>query len=309
MYHIVWHKNPDTDAILSALVAKEYFLAMGQNAEAYRLGDLNKETEFVLKNIGVEPPKMITTLDAGSEVVLVDHNVKSQAIDGLDTLKVKCIIDHHSVESLSTSEPIQLRFDPVCSTCSILFLMFAEQDLEIPDHVAKMILAGILSDSLAFRSPTTTEEDREIAEYLAEDLGISDIQAFAKAMFDAKSDLGDMATRKILELDYKVFSVGEKKFGYGVMETTSPAYAMGRKNEIISDMRALKEETGLNAIFFSVVDILAEKNLTFVAGDIEKEALKAAFSADTVDMVADLGGRLSRKKELEPALRAYFEKN
>lgn len=282
---------------------------MGQNAEAYRLGDLNKETEFVLKNIGVEPPKMITTLDAGSEVVLVDHNVKSQAIDGLDTLKVKCIIDHHLVESLSTSEPIQLRFDPVCSTCSILFLMFAEQDLEIPDHVAKMILAGILSDSLAFRSSTTTEEDREIAEYLAEDLGISDIQAFAKAMFDAKSDLGDMATRKILELDYKVFSIGEKKFGYGVMETTSPAYAMGRKNEIISDMRALKEETGLNAIFFSVVDILAEKNLTFVAGDVEKEALKASFGADTIDMVADLGGRLSRKKELEPALRAYFEKN
>ena len=282
---------------------------MGQNAEAYRLGDLNKETEFVLKNIGVEPPKMITTLDAGSEVVLVDHNVKSQAIDGLDTLKVKCIIDHHLVESLSTSEPIQLRFDPVCSTCSILFLMFAEQDLEIPDHVAKMILAGILSDSLAFRSSTTTEEDREIAEYLAEDLGISDIQAFAKAMFDAKSDLGDMATRKILELDYKVFSIGEKKFGYGVMETTSPAYAMGRKNEIISDMRAPKEETGLNAIFFSVVDILAEKNLTFVAGDVEKEALKASFGADTIDMVADLGGRLSRKKELEPALRAYFEKN
>jgi manganese-dependent inorganic pyrophosphatase len=71
-----------------------------------------------------------------------------------------------------------------------------------------------------------------------------------------------------------VFSVGEKKFGYGVMETTSPAYAMGRKNEIISDMRALKEETSLNAIFFSVVDILAEKNITFVAGDTEKEALK-----------------------------------
>lgn len=309
MYHIIWHKNPDTDAVLSALVAREYFLAMGQEAEAYRLGELNKETEFVLKGIGVEAPKLVTTLDAGSEVVLVDHNVKSQAIDGLETLKVKCIIDHHSVESLSTSEPIQLRFDPVCSTCSILFLMFAEQDLEIPDHVAKMILAGILSDSLAFRSPTTTDEDREIAEYLAEDLGITDIQAYAKAMFDAKSDLGDMPTRKILELDYKVFSVGEKKFGYGVMETTSPAYAMGRKNEIISDMRALKEETGLNAIFFSVVDILAEKNITFVAGDTEKDALKWAFGADTLDSLADLGNRLSRKKELEPALRVYFEKN
>lgn len=308
MYHIIWHKNPDTDAILSALVAKEYFLAMGMEAEAYRLGDLNKETEYVLQLIGVEPPKLISTLEPGSEVVLVDHNVKTQAIDGLENLKVKCIIDHHSVESLSTSEPIQLRFDPVCSTCSILFLMFAEQDLDIPDHVAKMILAGILSDSLAFRSPTTTDEDREIAEYLAEDLGIQDIQAFAKWMFDAKSNLGDMPIRRIVELDYKVFAGGTKKFGYGIMETTSPEYAMGRKNEIITDMRALKEETGLDAIFFSVVDILEEKNMTFVVGDVEKAAILDAFGAETVDMVADLGKRLSRKKELEPQVRAYFEK-
>lgn len=307
MYHIVWHKNPDTDAILSALVAREYFLAMGEEAEAYRLGELNKETEFVLKSIGVEAPKLISSLPAGSELVLVDHNVVTQAIDGLETLKVKCIIDHHAVENLSTTEPIQLRFDPVCSTCSILFLMFAEQDLEISDPVAKMILAGILSDSLAFRSPTTTEEDREIAEYLAEDLGISDIQAFAKTMFDAKSDLADMPIRRILELDYKVYTGGTKKFGYGIMETTNPSYALSRKNEIISDMRLLKEESGLDAIFFSVVDIIGEKNVTFVATDLEKEVVKSVFGADTQDFVADLGRRLSRKKELEPQIRAYFE--
>jgi manganese-dependent inorganic pyrophosphatase len=310
MYHIIWHKNPDTDAIFSALVAKEYFLAMGMEAEAYRLWDINKETEFALKSIGVEAPKLISTLDEGAEVVLVDHNSHNQSIDGIEKLQVKYIIDHHRVENLSSNEPIQLRFDPICSTCSILFLMFAEQDLEIPDHVARMILAGILSDSLAFRSPTTTDEDREIAGYLAEDLWIDDVQAYAKAMFDAKSDLGDMPTRKILELDYKVFSFsGDKKYGYGVMETTSPSYALSRKNEIIADMKSLKEEMGLHALFFSVVDILAEKNTTFVIGDIERDALSAVFGAETQDMIADLGNRMSRKKELEPPLTAYFEKN
>ncbi|MBP6921164.1 manganese-dependent inorganic pyrophosphatase [Candidatus Gracilibacteria bacterium] len=309
MYHIIGHKNPDSDAVLSALIAKEYFIAMGMEAEAYRLGDLNKETDFVLKSIGIEAPKIISTLEPGSEVVLVDHNSVNQTIDGIETLRIKYIIDHHRVENLSSDEPIQLRFDPICSTCSILFLMFAEQDLEIPDHVAKMILAGILSDSLAFRSPTTTDEDREIAGYLAEDLGIDDVQAYAKAMFDAKSDLGDMPTRKILELDYKVFTFGgDKKYGYGVMETTSPNYAMSRKGDIIADMQKLKEETGLHAIFFSVVDILAEKNTTFVAGDIESEALRVVFGAETQDMIADLGKRMSRKKELEPLLTAYFEK-
>lgn len=308
MYHIVWHKNPDTDAILSALVAKEYYLAMGQEAEAYRLGELNKETEYVLKRIGAEAPKLISSLPAGSEIVLVDHNVKTQAIDGLETLRLRGIIDHHVVESLSTTEVVQLRFDPVCSTCSILFLMFAEQDIEIPDPIAKMILCGILSDSLAFRSPTTTDEDREIAEYLAEDLGITDIQAFAKDMFDAKSDLGDMPVRQMLQLDYKVYSAGTKQFGYGVMETTNPAYAMGRKDEILADMKKLKEETGLAAIFFSVVDIIAENNITFVLGDIEASAIKGAFGADTKNSLAELGKRLSRKKELEPQIRAYLEK-
>ena len=166
--------------------------------------------------------------------------------------------------------------------------MFAEQDLEIPDHVAKLILAGILSDSLAFRSPTTTDEDREIAEYLAEDLGITDIQAFAKAMFDVKSDIQDLPIRSIVTQDFKEYVVRDKRFAYGVHETTNPASVLARKNEIIADMRTLKEESELHAIFFSVVDIFAEKNSTFVVSDVEKDAIKNAFSADTIDDVADL---------------------
>jgi manganese-dependent inorganic pyrophosphatase len=93
------------------------------------------------------------------------------------------------------------------------------------------------------------------------------------------------------------------------METTNPAYAMARKDELIADMRLLKEEAGLQAIFFSIIDIIAEKNITFAISDLEKEALKASFGVDTTNNIADLGGRLSRKKELEPALRMYFEKN
>jgi manganese-dependent inorganic pyrophosphatase len=279
---------------------------MGQEATAYRLGELNKETEFVLKNIGIEAPELVTQFPESTEVVLVDHNAIAQSIDGLESCKVRSIIDHHSVEKMSTSEPIQLRFEPICSTCSILFLMFAEQELDMSDQIAKLILAGILSDSLAFRSPTTTEEDREIVDYLADDLGIDDIQAYAKAMFDAKSDLGDMPVRRILELDYKVFAVDDKKFGYGVMETTSPEYAMKRKDEIIADMVALKQESQLDWIFFSVIDILAEKNTTFVAGAAEEKVLMSVFGCEIINAVANLGNRLSRKKELEPALRKYL---
>jgi manganese-dependent inorganic pyrophosphatase len=93
------------------------------------------------------------------------------------------------------------------------------------------------------------------------------------------------------------------------METTNPQYALGRKNEIISDLRALKEENSLDAIFFSVVDILTEKNTVFAVSDLEVEIIKSAFGANTQDFIADLGHRLSRKKELEPAVRKYFENN
>jgi manganese-dependent inorganic pyrophosphatase len=116
-----------------------------------------------------------------------------------------------------------------------------------------------------------------------------------------------MSARKILELDYKVFTVGDKKFGYGVMETTSPSYAMKRKNELLAEMTLLKDENQLDWIFFSVIDILSEKNTTFVAGPTEEKVLISVFGCNIQDSMADLGNRLSRKKELEPALRKYFE--
>ncbi len=123
-----------------------------------------------LHELGIEPPERITSLPRGSEVVLVDHNNFAQSIDGIEDLKLRGIIDHHALQNISTSEPIQLRFEPLCSTCSVLFLMFAEQGLEMSDPIAQLILAGIMSESRDLTSSTTTDEDREIVEYLVEDL-------------------------------------------------------------------------------------------------------------------------------------------
>ena len=109
--------------------------------------------------------------------MLVDHNNFTRSIDGIEDLKLRGIIDHHSIVNLNTSEPIQLRFEPLCSTCSILFLMFAEQELEMSDPIAQLILAGIMSESRDLTSSTTTDEDREIVEYLVEDLGGEEISA------------------------------------------------------------------------------------------------------------------------------------
>lgn len=171
MYHIIWPKNPDTDSICSALVAAEYFRLIGQDATPYYQGELSDKTVSTFHELGIEPPECITSLPAGSEIVLVDHNDFTRAIDGIENMKLRGIIDHHACNNLTTSGPIQLRFEPLCSTCSILFLMFAEQELEMSDPIAQLILAGIMSESRDLTAPTTTDEDREIVEYLVEDLG------------------------------------------------------------------------------------------------------------------------------------------
>lgn len=183
MYHVIWPKNPNTDSLCATLVAAEYFRLIGEEAAPYRLSELGEETNNVLKNLGIESPELIISLPSKSDIVLVGHNDFSESITDIESLTMRSIIDYHPVRGLTLSQPIQLRFEPVCSTCSILFLMFVEQDLDIDDVLAKLILVGILSATQSLQLSATTDEEREIVQYLADDLGIGDIHSYAKGLF------------------------------------------------------------------------------------------------------------------------------
>lgn len=300
------HTNPDTDAITSAIVYASLLSKMGVAARAYRLGDLNNETAFVLQQAGVEVPELLESLPEGSEVALVDHNESGQSLAGLGSLKVTRVVDHHKLGDLTSKDPLYLRFEPVGCTGTILTKLYREHNQPIEAWEAKLMLSAILSDTLHFRSPTTTDTDKEIGTYLAQIAGVSDIKAYALEMFAAKSDLGDTPADKLLKLDYKVFPFGGNTYGLGVMETTNPGYALGRKAEILAAMQQEKDAKGLTGVFFSVVDILEETNQTFVLDDAHAEIIKGVFGAETVDQVADLGNRISRKKQVVPAFEKYF---
>ena len=298
--------NPDTDAIASALVYAHLLTRQGTPATPYRLGELNFETKFVLDQAGVQVPELLTSLPEAHPVALVDHNESAQSLSGLKTLNITHVVDHHRLGDLETALPATLRFDPVGCTATILLRLHLEANLHVEPTDARLLLSAVLSDTLHFRSPTTTPADREAVAFLAPIAGISDVTAYALSMFAAKSDLGDTPAGTLLKMDYKVFPFGSQKWGIGVIETTNPGYVFGRQAELLAAMQTEKAAGGLDGLLLSVVDILNETNRTLVAGDSEASVMQEAFGADTRDGVTDLGDRISRKKQIVPALEAYF---
>ncbi|WP_135229696.1 manganese-dependent inorganic pyrophosphatase [Deinococcus fonticola] len=310
MLHVFGHTNPDTDAISAALVYASLLRRQGVEAQAFRLGHLNFETEFVLKELGVEAPPMLPELPAGTAVALVDHNESAQSVSNLAELSVKRVVDHHKLGDLTTANPPYLRFEPVGCTGTLLLKLHREANLDVPVQDAKLLLSAILSDTLHFRSPTTTQDDREAVEFLAPIAGIQDVEQYALAMFAAKSDLGDTPAETLFRMDYKVFPFGDpakpQEWGLGVIETTNPAYVFGRQAELLAAMDTVKAEDGLSGVLLSVVDILNETNRTFILSATEEKVMQEAFGVRTQGQVADLGHRISRKKQIVPVLEKYF---
>jgi manganese-dependent inorganic pyrophosphatase len=311
MLAVFGHLNPDTDAIASALVYARLLSRQGVQAQAYRLGDLNFETPFVLRHAGVEAPPPLPSLPAGTAVALVDHNESAQSAANLTELTVTRVVDHHKLGDLTTVQPAFLRFEPVGCTATLLLKLHREARLSVEETDARLMLSAILSDTLHFRSPTTTPDDREAVAFLAPIAGVKDVTAYALEMFAAKSDLGDTPAEALLKMDYKVFPFGDpaqpQSWGLGVIETTNPAYVFGRQAELLSAMTAARNADGLRGVLLSVVDILNETNRTLVAGALEEQVVQGAFGVPTTGSVADLGDRISRKKQIVPALERYFE--
>ena len=304
---VVGHKVPDTDCVMSAIIACDYLSKKWYDATPYIQGKLNKETQYLFDLFGMELPEMQTSFPAGTRVCLVDHNEEAQTLDNLSELDVAWVIDHHKI-NFETSTPLNVRVEPICSTGSILYKMYKEAGFEISEHIAKLMLVCVLSDSLLFKSATTTKEDVNIAEELKQITGITDVEEFAMGMFNAKSDLGDMPVEDLIKYDYKEFDLNGTKCAIGTLETTNPGYALGRKAEILEGLEKIKATDGLDFIMLSIVDIIGEKNTTLVLDWEDAGVVERVFDTTVQDNEADLKRRLSRKKQVVPDLTEYFNK-
>lgn len=296
------HKVPDTDTVTAAIAYAWELNERKIPATAYRLGELNPETAFVLEKLGVSQPPLLTELDPKGSVAIVDTNNPAELPDKVKDVKIHSIVDHHKLSGLTNAEPLEIDMRPLCSATSILFSRAKAAGLKVPKHIAGLMLAGLLSDSLEFRSPTTTELDKVHAAELGKLAGL-DVHEFAEGMLDAKSKVDHLTADELVMMDTKIFTIGGKKLRVSVLETTNAASPIGKKAELIDAMKRVKANDKIDDVLFFVVDIVKEA-ATFISSSSSATAIveKAWNVKVDSDGQAYLPGVLSRKKQIIPKL-------
>lgn len=238
------------------------------------------------------------------KVILVDHNERTQAVEGLNEAEILEIIDHHRLGNMPTDAPIYFRNEPVGCTSSIVAAIYEEKGVEITRTMAGLMLSAILSDTLVFRSPTCTPRDKEIGEKLAKIAGVN-IDEYAKAMFKAGSDFDDKTPGEIVQQDFKEFVYGESKVGVGQVSALDLTALLEKTDELKSYMESLNEENGYVLSALMLTDILAESTeLLFVGSE---EIIKTAFAKEPHGNFVTLPGVVSRKKQIVPVLSNAFK--
>ncbi|MGJ8602585.1 MAG: manganese-dependent inorganic pyrophosphatase [Marivita sp.] len=298
------HKSPDTDSTGSPIIWAWYLNQIkGEDAKPVLLGEPNTEAAFMLTHWGLDKPDIISDVDADQPVVIVDTNNPAELPPAINSADIRAIIDHHKlVGGLETKGPIDIRIEPVACTATIMWKMIGDDLAQAPKGIKGAMLSCILSDTLEFRSPTTTQEDKAIAYALAEDLGVS-IPDFAAEMFAAKSDVSAFSDAELLRMDSKEYPVEGTKFRVSVLETTSPKIVLDRKDSLMATMADVAAEDGVDQVILFVVDILNEEATLLVPNDLVKALAEKSFGATVSGDTVVLPGVVSRKKQIIPNLK------
>ena len=225
------HKNPDTDSICSALVKEKFEKNNGLDVEAVRLGNINKETKYVLNYLNIEEPRYIESIDDEQEVILVDHNEFTQSVNNIENAKIKKVVDHHRICEFKTAEPLYYLAEPVGCTSTILYKEFKRNNMQIERKEAILMLSAIISDTLLFKSPTCTEDDKLAAKDLASIANI-DVEKYGLEMLKAGTDLSDLTELELINLDAKEVMLKNSKAIIAQVNTASIEDMMKRKDKI-----------------------------------------------------------------------------
>ena len=296
------HKSPDTDSTGSPLIWEWFLNHSGVDARAALLGQPNTEAAFVAQRWGFELPQVIDDVTDGQPCVIVDTNNPAELPSGINNADVQAIIDHHKlVGGLETKGPIDITIRPLACTATIMHQLMGDAAAEMPEVIKGLMLSCILSDTLAFRSPTTTDTDKSLAEALAADLGL-DLHAYAGEMFEAKSDVSEFSDAELLRMDSKEYAVAGTRFRVSVLETTAPKMILDRKDSIMESMGSVATEDGVDQVLLFVVDILNEEATMLIPNDLTKRVAEASFGATVEGDTVVLPGIMSRKKQIIPNL-------
>ncbi len=240
------------------------------------------------------------------QLILVDHNEKSQAIDNVDAAEIVEIIDHHRIGSLETMSPVFFRNQPLGCTATIICQMYREQGVEITKEIAGLLCAAILSDTLMYRSPTCTEVDRIVAEELALIAGIN-TEEFAKDMFQAGSDFGNKSAEEIFYQDFKAFMANGVEYGVGQISAMSKQELGMIRDKLLPYLEQAMFERKIPMVFVMLTNILEENTYMICAGDGADKLIQDAYHVQEKDGYYLLKGVVSRKKQLIPQFMAALQ--
>lgn len=295
---IFGHKNPDTDSICSSMVHEILDKKNGWETNAVRLGNINKETQFVLNYLGIEAPELIEKVEEGQEVILVDHANFDQSVEGIEKAKILGVTDHHNISNFRTSDPLYYLAKPYGCTATILFEEFKRLGHTIEKKEAILMASAIISDTLLLKSPTTTRFDKEALEELGKIAGIN-VNEYGLEMLKAGTDLGDFSVEELLNIDAKEFNKEGTKFEIAQVNTVDIEDVLKRETEIKAAIHKTIEEKGLSLFVFAITDILNSNSEIIALGE-KAEVIKVAFGKELENDRAFLEGVVSRKKQILP---------
>lgn len=262
---------------------------------------LNQENQYV----GMVSQRNLLDMER-PKVILVDHNERDQAAEGIRSVDVVEIIDHHRIDSVETSNPIYFRNQPLGCTATIIALMYQENNIEIEPKYAGLMCSAILSDTLMFRSPTCTIIDRHIAEMLAGIAGI-DITKHATEMFNVGSRLENCSPDQIFHMDYKCFNAKNRSFAIAQVTSVSQKELDQLKGKMLPYMQDLLPSSGLSMLFLMLTNILEESTDLLYVGKEAKEIVEVAFHKQNIESCVRLSGVVSRKKQMMIPLMAAMD--
>ena len=240
------------------------------------------------------------------KVILVDHNNHNQSVDGLEEAEILEIIDHHNISTLMTSTPITFRVAPLGCTCTLLYKMYKESNIDIPKNIAGIMLSSIISDTLLLKSPTTTKEDIDVAKKLAE-LANVDLYKYGREMFEASISLEGMSVEEIIHSDMKTFKFDKTNMVIAQTITTNFNTISKKENEFISSLNSICNIGNVDIALLFVTDVI--KNGSYIYFNIDsKKIVSDAYGIEELEEGHYLDGVVSRKKQMLPPLIELIEK-
>lgn len=297
--HVFGHTNPDTDSISCAITMANLQNEIGREAQSYRLGEINKETRYALNMFDLKEPDLLSTIDDNANVIMVDNNEFTQCVPGIENAHIQMVVDHHRL-NLHTTEPVYCIAEPIGCASTIMYKLYKQDDVVITPKMAGIMLSAIISDTLMFKSPTCTEQDKITAERLAKIAGI-DLYEYGYKMLEAGTDIGEYTADEVINIDSKDFKNGELKITISQINSSNIDEVFKRKAELEKAIEKKIAEENIDLYVFVVTDILEASSKVIVLGN-RVDIFEKAFHTELIANTTYLKGVVSRKKQILPAL-------